>query len=148
MDDWRTNNFDLIRLGAALQVAVGHTASFYGLWGMLGLVGNAINVFPGVPIFFVISGLLISRSYESSGVLGDYFWNRALRIFPALWICLVVTVALTVAFALPSIGDAGPLRWLSWWAAQMSAAQFWGPHFLRGLPTGGANGSLWTITIE
>lgn len=148
MDDWRTNNFDLIRLGAALQVAIGHTASFYGLWEMLGLAGNALNVFPGVPIFFVISGLLISRSYESSGVLGDYLWNRALRIFPALWVCLVVTVALTIAFALPSIGDARPLRWLAWWSAQMSVAQFWGPAFLHGLPTGGINGSLWTITIE
>jgi peptidoglycan/LPS O-acetylase OafA/YrhL len=148
MDDWRTNNFDLIRLGAALQVAIGHTASYYGLPGKLGIVGSAVSVFPGVPIFFVISGLLISRSYESSGVLRDYFANRALRIFPALWVCLVVTVLLTVVFALPSIGDAGRLRWFGWWAAQMSAAQFWGPDFLHELPTGGLNVSLWTITIE
>jgi peptidoglycan/LPS O-acetylase OafA/YrhL len=148
MSDWRLNNFDLIRLGAALQVAIGHTASHFGLWDALGPVGTVVAVFPGVPIFFVVSGLLISRSYEQSARLADYFRNRCLRIFPALWICLAASVLGTALLLPGQLGSATPLHWLAWWAAQMSVAQFWQPSFLRGLGTHALNGSLWTITIE
>jgi peptidoglycan/LPS O-acetylase OafA/YrhL len=148
MNDWRVNNFDLIRLGAALQVAIGHTAAHFDLWGPLGPAGRALAVFPGVPIFFVVSGLLISRSLEQSEKLGDYFRNRCLRIYPALWVCLVVSTLVT-AFLLPDVlGHVAPSRWMAWWAAQMSLAQFWQPSFLHDLGTHALNGSLWTITIE
>ena len=40
--------------------------------------------------FFVLSGLLITRSARRAGV-GRYCWHRALRIFPGLWVCLLVT---------------------------------------------------------
>jgi peptidoglycan/LPS O-acetylase OafA/YrhL len=148
MNDWRVNNFDLIRLGAALQVAIGHTASHFDLWGSLGFVGKAIAVFPGVPIFFVVSGLLISRSFEQSHRPGDYFRNRCLRIYPALWVCLVVSVVVTVFLLPDQTGRAAPWRWMAWWSAQMSVAQFWQPEFLRGFGTDALNGALWTITIE
>jgi peptidoglycan/LPS O-acetylase OafA/YrhL len=148
MNEWRLNNFDLIRLGAALQVAIGHTASHFGLWSSLGPVGKAIAVFPGVPIFFVVSGLLISRSYEQSDRLGDYLRNRCLRIYPALWVCLVVSVLVTVLLLPDETGRAAPWRWMAWWSAQMSVAQFWQPSFLKGFGTHALNGALWTITIE
>ncbi len=148
MNDWRLNNFDLIRLGAALQVAIGHTAAHFGLWGPLGFVGKAIAVFPGVPIFFVVSGLLISRSFEQTPRLADYFRNRCLRIYPALWVCLVVSVIATVHLLPDDTGQASPWRWMLWWSAQMSVAQFWQPAFVKGFGTHALNGALWTITIE
>ena len=46
--------------------------------------------------FFVISGFLVARSYETSGNVLQYFWKRFLRIFPGFWTCLAVT-ALVVA---------------------------------------------------
>jgi peptidoglycan/LPS O-acetylase OafA/YrhL len=41
--------------------------------------------------FFVLSGFLITRSYESVSSVGRFIWHRFLRIFPAFWVCLVVT---------------------------------------------------------
>jgi peptidoglycan/LPS O-acetylase OafA/YrhL len=44
-----------------------------------------------VGAFFVLSGFLITRSYESVGSVGRFIWHRFLRIFPAFWVCLVIT---------------------------------------------------------
>jgi peptidoglycan/LPS O-acetylase OafA/YrhL len=146
-DDYRTNNFDLIRLFAALQVACVHILSHFKPPGLaVAIVDAALRLFPGVPIFFLISGLLISRSYERCGSVRDYYRNRCLRIFPALWVCLVASIGLVVldihtgAVDTISSGD-----WITWWAAQMSLFQQYSPHFLHGLRL---NGSLWTIPVE
>jgi peptidoglycan/LPS O-acetylase OafA/YrhL len=40
--------------------------------------------------FFGISGYLIAGSADRNG-FGRYLWQRFLRIFPAFWICLVIT---------------------------------------------------------
>jgi peptidoglycan/LPS O-acetylase OafA/YrhL len=40
--------------------------------------------------FFGISGFLITRSAEHNR-FGRYLWQRVLRIFPAYWVCLLVT---------------------------------------------------------
>ena len=81
--DWRVNNFDLVRLLAALQVAVVHALMHLKPTGSFVHIARAgLELFPGVPIFFVISGLLISKSYEQSDSIRDYYRNRCLRIFP------------------------------------------------------------------
>jgi len=54
------NNFDLIRLFAALQVVVTHGDRFILNWG--GVLSPVLEFIPGVPIFFLISGFLISAS--------------------------------------------------------------------------------------
>jgi peptidoglycan/LPS O-acetylase OafA/YrhL len=41
--------------------------------------------------FFVLSGFLITRSYETSHSAGRFLWHRFLRIFPGFWACLIVT---------------------------------------------------------
>ena len=41
---------------------------------------------------FAISGFLISASFERSHNLANYFRNRFLRIFPALWCVVLLTV--------------------------------------------------------
>src|SRR5260221_5801342 len=53
---------------------------------------HLVNAFPGVPIFFVISGFLISLSYERSSSLKSYCRNRVLRIYPGLWCCILSTI--------------------------------------------------------
>lgn len=146
--EWRVNNFDLLRVLAALQVAVMHAI---GVWKPPGyfvrLLESSLDRFPGVPIFFVISGILISKSYEHSDSLLDYLRNRCLRIFPALWVCLVVSVGAILALGVGSLGPIAAPDWLLWWAAQMSIFQSYQPTFLKPL-SGGLNGSLWTIPIE
>lgn len=140
----RVNNFDLIRLLAALQVlvyhAVGHLQASELEW-----LATAVSYFPGVPIFFVISGFLISLSWERAPSLKQYLWNRALRIYPALWVCLVVSIA--IAFA-AGVRPESAASFLVWLAAQSTFAQFYNPDWLRSFGVGVLNGSLWTIVVE
>jgi peptidoglycan/LPS O-acetylase OafA/YrhL len=145
---WHVNNFDLLRLLAALQVAVVHSIGFLKPTGYFArLLEAGLDRFPGVPIFFVISGVLISKSYERSDSLRDYIRNRCLRIFPGLWVCLVVSVAVILAFGVGSLGPITTPAWLLWWAGQMSIFQNFQAAFLKPLSTG-LNGSLWTIPVE
>jgi len=140
----RPNNFDLLRILAALQVAVMHGAHHLQVplpvW-----LSKFLDLFPGVPIFFVISGFLISASYEKIQDVRTYSLNRALRIFPALWVCLAVSIATAIFF-----GGINFLQWkvVPWIFAQLSFLQFYNPDFLRSYGTGVLNGSLWTIAVE
>jgi peptidoglycan/LPS O-acetylase OafA/YrhL len=148
-DDWRINNFDLIRLLAALQVAIVHTMSAFKMYGIHETFFNlGVRMFPGVPIFFVISGYLISKSYERSNSLRDYYRNRCLRIFPALWVCLAASVGVILIAGVSVLGAVSTRDWLTWWAAQMSLYQQFGPVFLQSVGMGSLNGSLWTIPVE
>jgi peptidoglycan/LPS O-acetylase OafA/YrhL len=134
----RRNNFDLLRILAALQVAIIH--------GVLHLniepnaLTSVIQIFPGVPIFFVISGYLVSASFERSD-LRAYFIKRALRIYPGLWACLAVSMA---SVYLISGIDFTAL----WVLAQLTIVQFYNPDYLREYGVGVLNGSLWTIPVE
>jgi peptidoglycan/LPS O-acetylase OafA/YrhL len=149
VQDWRVNNFDLIRLLAAAQVAVVHTMSAFKMYGIHATAFNlGVRMFPGVPIFFVISGFLISKSYERSTSLRDYYRNRCLRIFPALWVCLVASLGVILIAGVSVLGPVSSRAWLGWWAAQMSLYQQFGPDFLKPVGLGSLNGSLWTIPVE
>ena len=149
----RSNNFDLIRLAAALQVviahAIGHTPLLDTLSGWQRQAFDWFLEFPGVPVFFVISGFLISRSYERS--MGDpigYAWRRCLRIFPALWVCLLATIAVLAAFGFLNSGFIASGTFWGWLAGQATFVQFFNPEQFRGFGIGVANGALWTITVE
>jgi peptidoglycan/LPS O-acetylase OafA/YrhL len=149
--DWRINNFDLIRLLAALQVAITHAISTMHVPGFsTRIVQFGLSFFPGVPIFFVVSGFLISKSYEHSDLLRNYFRNRCLRIYPGLWVCLIVTVGVLLMAGISVIGPISTRHWLLWWAAQMTFFQSYSPGFQwpHGLGGPGPNASLWTIPIE
>jgi peptidoglycan/LPS O-acetylase OafA/YrhL len=146
--DWRVNNFDLLRLLAALQVSLGHAIGILKPTGYVAhLLGGGLVRLPGVPIFFVISGVLISKSYEHSNSLRDYLRNRCLRIFPGLWVCLVISVAVILALGVGSFARITAPDWLVWWAGQMSIFQNFQAAFLEPLNTA-LNGSLWTIPVE
>ena len=146
----RINNFDIIRLVAALQVVYRHSQHHFELGDWYEKIGTYfLNYFPGVPIFFTISGFLIFWSFDrNSDNLKKYFRNRFLRLFPALWFCLLLTVFLLLLDA-PSISSITSSKsfWL-WLAGQISVLQFWTPENLRFWGVGTPNGSLWTIIIE
>jgi peptidoglycan/LPS O-acetylase OafA/YrhL len=139
--DFKINNFDLLRLIAATQVVLIHTERHLDMvrpaWWPL------VDALPGVPIFFVISGFLISASYERSSTLSSYARNRILRIFPGLWCCILLTIGVAAAFGFSfAHWSAG-----SWLLAQLIGL-IYTPHFLKSFGFGSYNGSLWTIPIE
>ena len=139
----RVNNFDLIRLLAAGQVVALHAIEHLNAESLRPLA-NVLWYFPGVPIFFVISGYLISMSWDRAPSLRQYLWNRLLRIYPALWVCLLVSIAFfLIAGVRPAVSE-----FIPWLVAQITIVQFYNPDFLRSFGTGVLNGSLWTITVE
>lgn len=141
MAEFKVNNFDLLRILAALQVVLVHSVGHLGLgrpplWGL-------VEAFPGVPIFFAISGFLISASYERSPALISYARNRILRIYPALWCVVLLTVVVAATFGFDLFGA----RQAGWLALQLVGVIFT-PSSLRDFGFGSYNGALWTIPIE
>lgn len=143
----RENNFDLIRLLAAFQVLLGHGIQHLELKN-LDKVLNLTEFFPGVLMFFTISGFLIFASFDRNNNLKKYFYNRFLRIYPALWLCFILTVILLVGFNTIRVKDLFGPTMLKWNVAQITFFQFWTPNILRPWGVGTPNGSLWTIPVE
>src|ERR1700749_61918 len=89
------NNLNYIRLLAALQVLFFHSAKHFGVTfdtPFLSFIEKILRAFPGVPVFFMISGFLITHSWLAKPDIKRYVRTRFLRIFPALWVCLFVNI--------------------------------------------------------
>lgn len=143
----RSNLFDLVRLYAALQVLLQHGSAHLGF--KLPVLVEALFFFQGVPIFFAISGFLVSISWlnKSSGSeWKSYAVSRALRIFPALWAAALLgwLIALFCGKASFALSPLGAL----WLIGQGTFFTFFNPDQLRDLGIGVMNGSLWTIPVE
>lgn len=149
----RINNLDLIRLFAALHVVLIHSIEHTGLRSDLSpFWSSCFDLFvliPAVPIFFVISGFLIMASYERNpGDLKGYFLRRGLRIYPALWVALLVAIALLAWRGFLSPDFLLSPSFVAWLGGQITFVQFWNPEHFRGFGTGVVNGALWTIAVE
>ena len=102
MEAHRENNFDAVRLIAAAAVIYGHAHPLTGTVDV-GFMGNAVQSF-AVKVFFVISGFLIATSWIADPNVPRYLEKRALRIFPAL-----VVVVVLCAFVLGPVVTTLPL---------------------------------------
>jgi len=105
----RHNNFDTLRLLAAISVIFSH--AFLLATGkqdseplMLLTGGQTILGVVGVFIFFVISGFLVTQSWEQTQSLPRFAAKRALRIYPGLAACILV-----LTFGLGPLVSALPL---------------------------------------
>lgn len=151
MEPRQNNNFDLIRILAAFQVLITHAVEGLQIENdfILFVCDNILVYFPGVPIFFVISGFLIYSSFErNKDNVIQYIVNRFLRIFPALWVCIVLAFCLMwYDYGISLIRDA-PKEIVQWFLAQVSFLQFYTPDTLKFWGVGVPNGSLWTISVE
>jgi len=147
---FRFNNFDLLRLIAAMQVVVLHSVGILKIDPNSAVNGllQFIHLFPGVPIFFFISGFLISKSYESNHKIYEYSQNRILRLYPALIICVAFSMVLIFISGYMATVDASVFDWSFLFLAKTTIIQFYNPDFMRAYGDGVLNGSLWTITVE
>ena len=91
----RDNNFNLIRILAALAVLLTHSfplalgdAAQEPLRASLGMSLGMI----AVDVFFITSGFLISASLMRQPSLLSFLWARVLRIFPGLLVMLLFSV--------------------------------------------------------
>ncbi len=88
-------NSKLIRLLIALIIVFYHSypltdnsstaTSTIPAW-LIGLIGK-MRVYS----FFCISGYFITRSFHTAGSLKVFLWHRFLRIYPALWVAVIVS---------------------------------------------------------
>ena len=136
---YKSNNFDIIRLFAALQVVIVHLIEHFHA-GSLTWFSKLIAIFPGVPIFFFISGFLISAAWERNPDLKVFALNRIYRIFPGLWICVLFS-AVTLVFYDFSLMSDNLSTFFFWTLTQATIFQAWNPAFLRGYGIGVVNGS-------
>lgn len=83
------NHLNFFRLLFALQVVFFHSQGWLNL-PMGGVMSDLLALFPGVPLFFLVSGFLITDSYLNSSNLKEYFIKRGLRIYPALFINILI----------------------------------------------------------
>ncbi len=93
----RRNSLNFLRLILALLVVFSHSITL-GMFGSESILGKTTLGTVAVYGFFGISGYLIAGSAAHNNT-GRYLWQRFLRIFPAFWICLLVTASLFGAIA-------------------------------------------------
>jgi peptidoglycan/LPS O-acetylase OafA/YrhL len=148
------NNFHLLRLVAALLVLFAHSYHLLGRAAEepIGRWFARLDAsLLGVAIFFVLSGFLVSRSWDRRRDMVDFLIARALRIAPALWALLFITVLV----AGPAATTLAPAAYLS--SPDTLAYLFFNlfldtqyllPGVFESNPVPGVNGSLWTIPLE
>jgi len=148
--DFRTNNLDCLRLLLASIVVLFHVSALSDL-PAFEVLGKYCNPHFAVKSFFVISGLLIYRSYIQSSTTASYFEKRARRIYPAYFTTIIVAaVALFLLSNLPGSRYFGYGFW-KYLGANLLFLNFLAPT-LPGVFTSNAvsavNGALWTLKIE
>jgi peptidoglycan/LPS O-acetylase OafA/YrhL len=148
--DFKENNLDLLRLIFAAVVVLFHTSALSGL-AALAPLGAYCNPSFAVRGFFVISGLLIYRSYTRSSSIRSYLEKRVRRIYPAYFVIVV-----GAAIVLPLLSSQFPAHTygLGFWkylGANLVFLNFLAPN-LPGVFTSNelqaVNGALWTLKIE
>ena len=106
---------DPLRFGAALGVAVFHLMFWSWAGSSIGAPPGFEHYFAadvqfpsaapftwfgwvGVEIFFVISGFVIANSASKSSPK-EFLFGRALRLYPAVWVCSTLTFLVLLFFA-------------------------------------------------
>lgn len=155
----RANNFDGLRLLAAVSVIFSH--AFLLTQGkqdndpLIVLTGGqCILGLVGVFAFFVISGFLVAHSFESTGAPLRFLVKRGLRIFPGLFACIILCAfvlgAAVTELSLSAYFSDGALYdfVLSNFVLNIEHNALPGVRF-SGWPTGGiVNGPLWSLPCE
>ncbi len=152
----RSNNFDLIRLVAALFVLIGHAPailynqgfSFDPFHAIFGLRMQTL----GVCVFFIVSGFLVSRSWEKRKSVYGFFVSRLLRIFPALiGVVLLSVLVLGPCLTTLNLADyfASPITAKYLQNISLYRMYYQLPGVFESNPhPGSVNGSLWTLPYE
>lgn len=142
----RNNNFDVLRIIAAFLVL------YYHCYPLTGTSYQGVTGILGVAMFFIISGYLVTQSWESTKQAHMFLWKRFLRIVPGLAGLTIFTVFII-----------GPLNTIltfkdyftniTTWTYFQLITIFYRSDNLPGLFLNNpyplvVNGSLWTIPVE
>jgi len=150
------NNFDLIRLIAALMVMLGHSYGIQAAKKEPVLWFTHLESFGSLAVyaFFMISGMLVSASFANQSSTFRFIGLRVLRIWPGAMICaaFIVLVVGPVFSGLPLsafLSDLQTWRWLFHNALLIDPVggplpQLFEANHLRSL----VNATVWTLPVE
>lgn len=88
-----TNTLDLFRVIAIFMVITVHLGQYIFPHGAIMYDICHIGLY-GVPVFFALSGYLVSKSLCRSSSIADFYSRRVLRLLPAYYVCLLATCLL------------------------------------------------------
>ncbi len=151
----RDNNFNLIRFLAATAVIFTHAfgavhhANLEPVVRTFGIGAGDI----AVDVFFVLSGFLVAKSLDGK-TLPQFLWARAMRIYPALWASILLSVLIVALFftrepAIRFLTDRTTLAYVLRNATMLPklGAQLSLPHAFQ-YPHSWFNIPLWTLPNE
>jgi len=107
-------------------------------------LGNFPIGWMGVPLFFVLSGYLITsillkqRARPLGQYLKEFYWRRTLRIFPLYYVYLLINAVLALLVGLPLSG-------YGWFISYLGNYRI--GDLAPNVP-GGVIGHLWTLAVE
>jgi len=152
----KKNNLDLFRLIAALLVIYGHAPAFIeGAQSsdfVARLLGFDYSGSLAVKFFFMLSGMLVTLSIMSRSDALQFLLKRAVRIFPGLLVCVLLT-ALVVGPLFTQLGLLEYFTHSATWNyifhnATLIQLEWNLPGVFAEAKTSAVNGSLWTLPLE
>jgi peptidoglycan/LPS O-acetylase OafA/YrhL len=153
--DRRENNFDFIRISLAMLVIFSHsylvcTGSEAGDPFNILTRGQVTGGHIAVDLFFIISGFLITASFERSTSILGYLGKRVRRIYPAFIVVMVLSALFFVPLAGGRIAGASPsAQALNVLTHALRLRDFDATPGLAGNPYPTfLNASLWSISYE
>jgi peptidoglycan/LPS O-acetylase OafA/YrhL len=158
----KSNAFDLLRLLLAAGVITAHAYLLGGYSGedFLSVLSKGQLHLADVSVmgFFVLSGYLITASYQRVNYIASFISHRIIRIYPGYWICILLTgVVFTTIIALLSNGNTSSFAFTD---ANSSLSFFYSNFFIKinqwsvggvlnkSAYQGSLNGSLWSLYPE
>lgn len=144
------NNFDLIRLVAALAVIFAHSYELFPKDINIARLGNAGTW--AVNIFFFLSGIFITASFNNSTSKLRFVVMRVSRIWPALIVCLFLTAFVLgpIVTTLDAATYLAHPETMSYFLTNLylSDISFILPGVFKSTHYPSVNGSLWTLAPE
>jgi len=145
----KNNNFDLLRFLFAFIVLLVHSYAISGRpeLSFVSYLSSGL----AVKSFFVISGFLITMSYEQTNNIQLYLSKRLRRILPAyVFVVVVSAFGLALLTNMP-LNEYFSVSWIKYLVSNLLFLNFLQPTLpgvFENNPLPAVNGALWTLKIE
>jgi peptidoglycan/LPS O-acetylase OafA/YrhL len=149
MSQKRNRQMDLLRISFAILVIFSHAQEIpehkelLSRWTSGGLTSGGLAVIG----FFLLSGYLIVRSWDTRPVPSVFLTHRILRIVPGYMVAAISSTVILGLVAPAAPGFFSHLGWKFFGSLAVLFAPVTPPVF-PGFKYQGVNGSLWTISYE
>ena len=148
----KANNFGFLRLAFAMLVILSHSYEMIDANRSREILTRLFHTMSfgelAVDGFFLISGYLVTCSWENSRTARDYLSKRVLRIYPGFMVAFLLSLLVAAPLA---GGDLGTLAGADGVRQAVRMLFLRGPQVqgaFAGLPDPQLNSAMWTISYE